>query len=143
MTIEHSRAFENEIYTIEELHRKLTRLRKTPPTGEDFPVVRSGYDRALYNLCTILFENGKIPASKFDIDPMLKLICAEYEKATQQWPPFNSLHEGFAVLKEEVDELWDVVRTHQNKRSNDKMIKECKQIAAMALRIMKEVDILK
>lgn len=50
------------------------------------------------------------------------------------WPKFNSAHEGFAVLKEEVDELWDHVKINQKKRDIEAMKKEAIQVAAMALR---------
>lgn len=59
--------------------------------------------------------------------------------AMQNWPAFNSAHEGFAVLKEEVDELWEHVKTNQKKRDIQAMRKEAIQVAAMALRFATEV----
>ena len=59
--------------------------------------------------------------------------------AMQDWPAFNSAHEGFAVLLEEIDELKAHVWTNQKRRDLDAMRKEAKQIAAMALRFMIEV----
>lgn len=63
----------------------------------------------------------------------------EVEQATANWPAFNSAHEGFGVLKEEVDELWDHVKTNQKKRDLVAMKKEAIQVAAMALRFAVEV----
>ena len=69
---------------------------------------------------------------------------AEVMKAMENWPKFNSAHEGFAILSEEVDELWDHVKTNQKRRDIDAMRKECIQVAAMAMRfaldICNEVD---
>lgn len=52
---------------------------------------------------------------------------------------FNSFHEGYAVLLEEVDELWTEVKKNQRDYDIQAMRKEAKQIAAMALRIMVEL----
>ena len=68
-----------------------------------------------------------------------ELALEECEYAQTKWPPFNSAHEGFAVLKEEVDELWDHVKTNQKRRDIDEMRKEAIQVAAMAIRFACEV----
>lgn len=60
-------------------------------------------------------------------------------KTQMKWPKFNSAHEGFAVLKEEVDELWDHVKTNQKRRDIEAMRKECIQVAAMAIRFALEI----
>jgi len=59
--------------------------------------------------------------------------------AARKWPPFNSAHEGFAVLLEEVDELKAHVWTNQKRRDLEAMREEAKQVAAMALRFMVDV----
>ena len=51
-------------------------------------------------------------------------------------PEFRSLHEGYAVLREEVDELWDIVRQQDGARSREELEHECVQIAAMAAKIV-------
>lgn len=56
-----------------------------------------------------------------------------------KWPPFNSAHEGFSILMEEVDELWDEVKKKQTNRTIVEMRKEALQVAAMALRFAVEV----
>lgn len=63
----------------------------------------------------------------------------EINSAQASWPPFNSAHEGFAVLKEEVDELWAHVMTNQKRRDIEAMRKEAIQVAAMACRFALEV----
>jgi NTP pyrophosphatase (non-canonical NTP hydrolase) len=66
-------------------------------------------------------------------------VYAEVARATDNWPAFNSAHEGYAVLAEEVDELWDHVKTNQKRRDLAAMRKEAIQVAAMAVRFALEV----
>lgn len=66
-------------------------------------------------------------------------VAAELERAAK-WPGFNSAHEGFAVLKEEVDELWDHVKVNQKKRDLLAMRAEAIQVAAMALKFVQMLD---
>lgn len=63
----------------------------------------------------------------------------EASRAAGMRGPFNSAHEGFAVLKEEVDELWDHVKVNQKKRDLEEMRKEAIQVAAMAIRFIHDV----
>ena len=66
-------------------------------------------------------------------------VYPELAEALSNWPPMNSAHEGFAVLAEEVEELWAHVRTKQHARSLPTMRKEAIQVAAMAVRFALEV----
>lgn len=68
---------------------------------------------------------------------ILKVIH-ELNIANSDYPHFHSLHEGYAVLLEEVDELWDLVRLNQKKRDYELVEKECIQIASMAIRIIQD-----
>ena len=63
-------------------------------------------------------------------------IFDEYQRAIEKFPPFNSAHEGIAVIKEEYDELWNWVRTKKEARLTAEMRKEAMQLAAMAMRFM-------
>jgi hypothetical protein len=54
------------------------------------------------------------------------------------YPSFNSAHEGYAVLLEEFDELWDEVKKNPTKRDPAAMRKEAIQVAAMAIRFAAE-----
>lgn len=74
------------------------------------------------------------PAGQLDAD--IALVAAEVKNARANWPAFNSAHEGYAVLLEEVDELWDHIKTNQKRRDLPAMRKEAMQVAAMALRFM-------
>ncbi len=60
----------------------------------------------------------------------------EYIIALTKFPRFNSAHEGYAVIKEEVDELWDEIKKSQRPLE---MKEEAIQIAAMALRFIIDV----
>lgn len=66
-------------------------------------------------------------------------IKQEARTAQDRFPPFNSAHEGFAVLAEEVDELWEEVRCKQGARDLDRMRKEAVQVGAMALRFIVDI----
>ena len=66
----------------------------------------------------------------------ISVIVKEYVGATEKNGPFNSLHEGYAVLLEEVDELWEEVKKKKVNRSKAAIAEECSQIAAMAYRLM-------
>lgn len=60
-------------------------------------------------------------------------IVHEYLRARKLFAPFNSAHEGYAVIKEELDELWDEIKKNGEKRDLQSMRKEAIQIGAMAL----------
>lgn len=64
----------------------------------------------------------------------------EVRRARAKHPrPYGSSHEGYAVLLEEVDELWDEVKNRTDERSYAAMRKEAVQIAAVAIRFIEEV----
>lgn len=67
----------------------------------------------------------------------LKDIEKEYNKARIHHPAMNSGHEGYAVIKEELDELWDNIKA--NVGDSPASRKEAIQIAAMALAYVLEV----
>lgn len=69
----------------------------------------------------------------------MALVLEEVERAQQKYPPFNSAHEGYAVLLEEVDELWDEVKMAPTRRRSDFMYAEAVQVAAMAVRFLVDV----
>ena len=65
------------------------------------------------------------------------IVHGEAFRAMKAFPKFNSAHEGFAVLKEEVDELWETVRMKQSDTQRPEMMKrEAIQVAAMAMRFL-------
>jgi len=66
--------------------------------------------------------------------------AGELARAIDAFPPMRSAHEGYAIILEELDELWEQVRLHQSKRNAGDMRKEAIQVAAMALRFAVDVD---
>lgn len=76
-------------------------------------------------------------------------VMAELARARGKFGKFNNAHEGYAVILEEVEELWADVRTNPQKaypeaidpqqRHRTKMRAEAIQIAAMAVRFAEDV----
>lgn len=73
------------------------------------------------------------------MDQCLAETRSELKAAFDKFPKFNSAHEAWAVLREEVDELWDEVKKNPKTRNKEKMYNEAKQVAAMAIRFMVDV----
>lgn len=66
-------------------------------------------------------------------------VATELERARTKFPGAqNSAHEGYAVLAEEVDELWDEVKANHPERKA-RMRTEAVQVAAMAIRFIEDV----
>lgn len=87
----------------------------------------------------ILPPSRLYPELSDEVDRALIDAEAELRRATAMWGSFNSAHEGFAVLLEEIDELKAHVWTNQRKRDLDAMRTEAIQCAAMALRFVVDV----
>jgi hypothetical protein len=68
----------------------------------------------------------------------LKKIELEYHSATHKFSKFNSAHEGYAVIKEELDELWELVKKSKQSGPNQfqEQQNEAIQVAAMSLRFL-------
>jgi archaellum component FlaC len=96
-------------------------------------------------------------------DKIEQLVQEELEKATEKFKPFNSPHEGYAVILEEFEELedemrnikrdlnnlWDSIKdddrsyqpldTMEIYNDSIKAIQEAIQVAAMAKRYLKDI----
>lgn len=67
-------------------------------------------------------------------------VLEELDRARAKHPrPFASPHEGYAIIAEEVDELWEQVRKKERKHDLPHMRHELIQIAAMCLRFIEDV----
>lgn len=75
-------------------------------------------------------------------DRAIFLTKEELHKASAMYMPFRSYHEGYAIVKEELDELWDEIKnTHYNRydgknEHNEDIKKEAIQVSAMILRFL-------
>ena len=67
--------------------------------------------------------------------PRLEAVLADVREelisATQMHGPMRSRHEGYAVILEELDELWDNIKANNHGRAERS---EAIQVAAMAAR---------
>ena len=73
---------------------------------------------------------------KPQIEIIMDVVKEEYESATAKFRPFNSAHEGYAVIKEEIDELWDAIKGNM---LNSAQRAEAIQVAAMAIRFVFDI----
>ena len=69
----------------------------------------------------------------------MKLVNDELCKTDIEKPKFHSTHEGYGVLKEEVDELWDEIKMNKNINANRLMVNEAIQVAAMAIKFIENL----
>jgi hypothetical protein len=74
-----------------------------------------------------------------DAEMGIHLIATEFSRATASNGAFNSAHEGYAVILEELDELKEEVWKKASKRDPANMVKEATQVGAMALRFLIDV----
>ena len=67
------------------------------------------------------------------------LVIAELNRAVNKHPQsFHNPHEGYAVILEELDELWDEIKKQKGGR-DPAAAKEAAHVAAMAIRYLLEV----
>lgn len=71
------------------------------------------------------------------VDQAVALVREELASAQAKHHDFNSGHEGYAVIREELDELWDAVKASKGYVCYDgPTAYEAVQVAAMALRFL-------
>lgn len=66
----------------------------------------------------------------------LREVAGELAFASMRFTPFASAHEGAAIIREEFEELWDAVKRDDLVEAR----KEARQVAAMAMRFLMEID---
>lgn len=65
----------------------------------------------------------------------LRDVEVELVFAVDRFAPFNSPHEGYAVVLEELDEAWDEIKANRALES----LCEMNQVAAMAVRYLVDI----
>lgn len=70
------------------------------------------------------------------IDDILSEVTMELDRALAKHGDFKSAHEGYAVLLEEVDELWQEVKHGTKKNARIEAV----QVAAMAVKLVDFID---
>ncbi len=68
---------------------------------------------------------------------LLHDLSMEMNRATTYHSGMNSAHEGYAVILEEMDELWDEIK--KNPHNPKLMRKEAIHVATMAIRFVMDV----
>lgn len=68
-------------------------------------------------------------------------VLTELERAVEKHRPMNSAHESYAVILEELDEFWEVVREKDPMQHKDEVAKELIQTAAMCCRAILDLEL--
>ena len=58
------------------------------------------------------------------------------ERAQERFRPFNNAHEGYAVILEELDELWAAVKQNDLRGARSEAV----HVAAMAIRFIVDLQ---
>ncbi len=67
------------------------------------------------------------------------LISFELDYSAKNYgDKFNSYHEGYAVILEELDEVWEEIK--KKEVDKEKLKKELTQVAAMAIKLMQQLE---
>lgn len=69
-----------------------------------------------------------------NVKPALELVIAELNLARKKHPPMASTHEGYAVILEELEELWEEIKMREP--VPERLRDEAVQVAAMAIRFL-------
>lgn len=82
-----------------------------------------------------------ITMNEDEIDKIMNDILQEVKRVSGKVGPYHSVHEGYAVMLEEFDELWDEVK--QKDKNYTRMYNEAKQVACTAIRFMELIEEIK
>jgi hypothetical protein len=103
--------------------------------GQDLERRREEMSKPKNRLFTVDEEEIIRLVRHYRITEIVLLSLQAYEHAQKKHRDIASGHEGYAVIKEELEELWDEVK-HDNVEN---FAKEALQVAAMGMRFCKDV----
>lgn len=81
------------------------------------------------------YQNGYEDGVRSGWSPIVREVLAELDRATALHGSFHSSHEGYAVMLEEFEELWNEIKANDPVKAR----KECVQVAAMAIRYLMDI----
>lgn len=70
---------------------------------------------------------------------LLAEIAAEVERSKVHCVQFRSLHEAYAVMLEELQEVWAITMQKRRDRNENDLRKELIQVAAMAVKAIESM----
>jgi NTP pyrophosphatase (non-canonical NTP hydrolase) len=68
-------------------------------------------------------------------------VKEEMARARKDHKNISSYHEGYAILLEEVDEVWEIVKKKARNRDPKELLAELVQVGAMAQRFSEDCDL--
>lgn len=74
----------------------------------------------------------RLQVEKSMIEAAVNQVYRELVEAREKFPAFSNGHEGYAVILEELDEVWSAIKANDIEHARV----EAKQVAAMAIRFM-------
>lgn len=75
------------------------------------------------------------------VEQFITDLRRELLRAQAKHKPYNSAHEAYAVILEELDEFWEEVRKKRHQRNPYAMYEELLQIATTAWRAVLDLDL--
>jgi hypothetical protein len=109
--------------------KRADRLEDRDPMASVFASIFGGVTDAVTDADDPLLHDGQL-------ESVIEEVVAEVQRAVAMHEPMWSPHEGYAVLKEQVDELWDAIKANDSENAR----KEAVQVAAMAIRYLLDID---
>ncbi|MEF2968340.1 hypothetical protein V3851_23805 [Paenibacillus sp. M1] len=92
------------------------------------------FSKAENNKATPAISDDRRPLD-IRIDNITVEVVMELRRAMGKFSPLASAHEGYAVLKEEVDEAWEAIKANDLIKARMEMT----QVAAMAIRFLHDL----